>query len=221
MIKHFFIHNWFAILYFNFKMLPLRQAIHLPFDFYGKTRFVDLCGTVQVLSDSLSMGMIKIGSQGSDMFPKTETVLNIKGDIYVGGRLVIGMGSSIVSLPNSKLSFGRNDILGAKNLIYCEKSISFGDNFLTSWDCQIMDSDTHEVVDLETGVCGSAFKEVVVENNVWLGNGVVINKGTRLSSFSIVASRSLCNKDYSGFGGNCILAGSPANVVSRNVMWKL
>lgn len=28
-----FVHNWIAILYFNFKKLPFKQAIKLPFDF--------------------------------------------------------------------------------------------------------------------------------------------------------------------------------------------
>lgn len=32
-----FVHNWIAILYFNFKKLPFKQAIKLPFDFYYKS----------------------------------------------------------------------------------------------------------------------------------------------------------------------------------------
>ena len=159
-LKSFLIHNWWAILFFNFKMLPFKQAVHLPFDFYGKVRFVNLSGSINLRSKKLKVGMIKIGAQGTDMFPKSETILNIKGDVTIEDRLVLGMGSSLISLSDSTLRFGRNAIIGAKNLIYCEKSITFGDNFLTSWD-------------------------------------------------------------YTCHGENCVLAGSPAKVVSTNKRWEL
>lgn len=32
-ISNLFHRNWWAIFYFNFKMLPFSQAIKLPFDF--------------------------------------------------------------------------------------------------------------------------------------------------------------------------------------------
>lgn len=41
-----FVHNWIAILYFNFKKLPFKQAIKLPFDFYYKVRFKNLKGKI-------------------------------------------------------------------------------------------------------------------------------------------------------------------------------
>lgn len=216
MMKNFFLHNWWAIFYFNFKMLPFKQAIHLPFDFYGKVRFVNLCGSIMLKSEKLKVGMIKIGAQGSDMFPKTETILNIEGDITIEDRLVLGMGASLINLPDSTIRFGKNVIIGAKNLIYCEKSIAFGDDFLTSWDCQIMDSDTHKVIDIETGLHNAVAQDVTTGANVWLGNGVIVNKGTRLPSNTIVASHSLCNKDYTSYGENCVLAGSPAKIVATN-----
>lgn len=221
MLNNFLIHNWYAIFYFNFKMLPFKQAIRLPFDFYGRVRFVSLSGSIKLKSDKLKLGMIKIGSQGTDMFPKSGTVLNIKGDITIEDRMVLGMGSSIICLVGSSIRFGKNAIIGANNLIYCEKSITFGDDFLTSWDCQIMDSDTHKVIDIETGHFNAEAQDVTTGAHVWLGNGVIVNKGTNLPSNTIVASRSLCNKDYSKIGENCVLAGSPAKVVSTNKKWEL
>ena len=41
-----FAHNWFAILYFNFKMLPFKQAIHFPFDFCYRIKFRRLTGKI-------------------------------------------------------------------------------------------------------------------------------------------------------------------------------
>ena len=220
-INNLFIHNWWAILYFNFKMLPFRQAIHLPFDFYGRVRFVCLDGSINLFAKNFKAVMIKRGAHGSDMFPRSETLLNIRGNIEIEDRFVLGTGSSVICLPGSCIHLGRNTILGARNLIYCEHSISVGDNFLTSWDCQIMDSDTHKVVDIAKGVYKPICQDVNAGVNVWLGNGVVVNKGTKLPSHTIVASRSLCNKDYTSYGENCVLAGQPAKVVATNKKWEL
>lgn len=216
-----FKHNWFASLYFNFRMLPFKQAIRLPFDFCHSVRFGQLSGKIHLETNVLRMGMIKIGTQGSDMFPKSETIISIQGDVYIKSYFVLGAGSSFISRPQSEIHIGRNVIFGARNLIFCEKKIEFGDDFLTSWDCQIMDSDTHALIDVKTNIESEYKKPVSFGNHVWCGNGVVINKGSKLPSNSVVASRSLCNKDFSSEPEYCVFAGTPAKVISKNKKWRL
>lgn len=58
-IKNLFKRNWFAILYFNFKMLPFRQAVRLPFDFYGKIKFQSLKGKV-IINTTVSRGCFQL-----------------------------------------------------------------------------------------------------------------------------------------------------------------
>ena len=53
-----FVHNWIAILYFNFKKLPFKQAIKLPFDFYYKVRFKNLKGKIIIKNENIHRGMI-------------------------------------------------------------------------------------------------------------------------------------------------------------------
>lgn len=69
-------------------MLLFRQAIYLPFDFYGKIRFVSLDGSINLFAKNFKVGMIKIGAQGSDLFPRSETLLNIRGNIEIEDRFV-------------------------------------------------------------------------------------------------------------------------------------
>lgn len=54
-----FQHNWLAIFYFNFKMLPFKQAIKLPFDFYHQIRFENLSGKTIINSSHIHRAMIK------------------------------------------------------------------------------------------------------------------------------------------------------------------
>lgn len=219
-ILNFFVHNWLRIFYLNFHCLPFKQAVKLPIDVYGPLKVVSLNGNIKI-NGPIRTGMIKIGSQGSDMFPKSETVLSVDGVVTLNGRTIIGMGSSIICKKKGHLTFGNNTIIGAKNLVFCTTKIVIGDNFLSSWDCQIMDSDTHSIANIQTGIVSMPEKPIIISKNVWVGNGVIINKGTQITQGSIVASRSLCNKDYSSYGNNCLLAGCPAVVKSTNIKWSL
>lgn len=216
MFKNFFVHNWYAILYFNFKMLPLKQAIRLPFDFYGKVRFLNLKGKVRLNANQLRTGMIKIGSQGRDMFALNPVILDIRGEIDINGYFYIGCGSTIRVEPNSKLTLGNKSRLGANSIIFCEDSITIGTNVEFSWDCQLMDTDRHEIRDVVTGKVFPSHAPIKVGDNVWVGNHVAINKGSNIPENTIVASYSLCNKDYSNIPLFSVLGGIPAKVIGSN-----
>lgn len=214
-------HNWFAVIYFNFRMLPFRQAFKLPFDFYHSIRFVNLSGKVKIDSEKIYRGMIKIGSQGSDMFPHNTTILNIQGTWEFEGSAVLGCGNYISIGDKGRLEIGDNSIIGANNLIICERRIILGNNFLSSWNCQIMDTDTHPIIDCNTNTKSIYVQPINIGSHIWIGNHVCINKGSIIPNNSVVASHSLCNKDYILEGEGCIFAGVPAKVVSRNKTWKI
>ena len=75
-LKKITAHNWLSSIYLNFKMLPFNQAIYLPLDCYGKVRFEKLTGKIILKTTHVYRGMIKIGSQGSDMISKGECSFN-------------------------------------------------------------------------------------------------------------------------------------------------
>lgn len=211
-----FRHNWFAILYFNFKMLPLRQAIHLPFDFYYRVRFYNLSGKVRIKSDRIYRGMIKIGAQGSDMFPKTPYLIDIDGEVVFKGKCSLGIGGLLRVEKKATVVLEENTVIGAFNKIFSESSIHIGNDTITSWECQIMDTDTHSLLDLETNCIYPRSKPINIGNRNWIGNNVLINKGTKTLDETIVASYSLCNKDYTNFPQNCVIGGIPARLISCN-----
>lgn len=215
-ILNFFKHNWPAILYFNFKMLPFKQAIKLPFDFWGKVKFVNLSGKVILDTDDIRRGMICIGLNHSTLFPSYTSTINFSGNIKFRGTANIGRGILIEINKNSTVSIGNNVEIGGLTKIMCQKKIIISDNISISWECQILDSDFHFIRDIETNKIKPRKMDVLIGNNVWLGNRVTINKGTVLPDFTIIASNSVCNKDYSKGGNNhIIIAGTPAKVVSE------
>lgn len=219
-IKTFLQHNWIATFYFNFKMLPFKQAIHFPFDFYYKVRFKHLQGRIIINPNiKLCRGMIKIGSRGSDMFPHNPTIIDLhKGSIiYLNGKTEIGIGSYIHLGENGKLSFGNKVRIGASCKLYCKKEIIMGNHVDISWESQIFDTNFHQMEIIKTKQLLEMDTSIKIGSYNWFGNRVNIMKGTRTPDNCIVASNSLCNKDYTSLPSFSLIAGLPAKFIKQGV----
>lgn len=198
-------------------MLPFKQAIYLPFDFYYNIRFVNIKGRVCINSSRIYRGMIKFGAQGSDMFDRSPLILDIRGRWDFNGPVSIGVGSTIRIEEKGLLTMEKGVVIGARSLLFCENSILIKRFSITSWNCQIMDTDTHSIIDVGSEEVSPRSSPVIIGENCWIGNNVLINKGVQLPNCTIVGSFSLCNKDYTyDVKPFSILAGVPVKVVSKN-----
>jgi acetyltransferase-like isoleucine patch superfamily enzyme len=111
-----------------------------------------------------------------------------------GGRIVVG----------SNTHFNNNCCLSAKQLI------TIGSDCLIGHNCEFSDTDGHEI-DPETRTNSSGITEAVtIGNNVWLGNGCKILRGSRIGRNCIVAAGAVVK---GVFADNCILGGVPAKVI--------
>ncbi len=215
-IKNLFKRNWFAILYFNFKMLPFRQAVRLPFDFYGKIKFQSLKGKV-IINTTVSRGCFQFGFAQSEIFAGAPIIISVDGALILKGKpFCLGSGSLLEIKNGATLEAGDDVLIAPRSKVIVKKHIQMGSHVHTSWEIQIMDSNFHYTRNVQTGEIAPIDKDVIIGNNVWIGNRVTINKGTVLPDHTIVASNSLCNKDYSKAGKQYItLAGMPAKIVAE------
>ncbi len=216
-IYKIFAHNWFAIVYFNFKMLPFRQAIKLPFDFYYKIRFEHLSGKVTLNVDHIKRGMIKFGGRGSEMFGRGTTVIDLRGNSVFYGVAEFGHGSLLRIEQRATASFGREVRLGAFSKIFCAHSVAFADEIDFSWECQIFDTNFHYLRDIGSGVIEPLVMPVHIGSFNWFGNRVTVTKGTKTPDHFVCASNSLCNKDYSSFAPHSVVGGYPAKLISSGM----
>lgn len=214
--KKVFSHNYWAILYFNFKMLPFKQAIKLPFDFYYSVRFENLSGKIKINSSEIKRGMIKIGGRGSEMFSRSTTIIDVKGEVNIHGILEIGHAVLLRVEKNGVVSFGQNVRIGAFSKIFSEQSITFGDEIDFSWECQIFDTNFHFVRDFTSQVVDSKTGKIKIGSNNWFGNRVSVMKGTITPDNVIVASNSLCNKDFLFLSPYSVIGGIPAKLIGSN-----
>lgn len=210
--------NIIKTIYLNFKMLPFQQAVKLPIFIYGKIRFRSLKGKILIHSD-IHPGMIKIGKR--DYYVETtvpKSIWTINGTINFSGPINFLQGSYVLVSDNAILNFGtKQTVCGSNVKIICFEQITIGNKCGITWDCQIIDTSFHYTEDLSNGEIKPLTKPISLGNNVWIGNRTTISKGVILPDFTIVASNSLVNKDFSSIGENCLIAGLPAKLKLQNI----
>lgn len=198
-------------------MLPFEQAVHLPFMFYGNVIFRSLKGKVILETDDVRFGMIGVGSKLWYPGCKVPSIFTIDGTWVINDRLPIGMGTYIFIAPGATLTFkGRGTFVGSNSKIICFESISIGGEVHITWECQIIDTSFHYIQE-GTKSISKLTLPIKIGSYCWIGNRTTISKGTVLPDYSIVASNSLVNKNFSSCGNNCFYAGTPAKLKQTNV----
>lgn len=92
--------------------------------------------------------------------------------------------------------------------ISAAKSIRIGDNCMLAANVIISDSDWHGIYNrIRPFRCT---KPVVIENNVWLGERVIITKGVTIGENSVIGAGAIVTKDIPA---NSVAAGNPARVI--------
>jgi acetyltransferase-like isoleucine patch superfamily enzyme len=92
--------------------------------------------------------------------------------------------------------------------ISAEQSIKIGDNVMFAANVYVSDSDWHGIYNrIRPFRCT---KPVVIENNVWLGERVIVNKGVTIGENSVIGAGSVVTKNIPA---NVIAAGNPAKII--------
>lgn len=204
----------FKTLYLNFRLLPFGQAIRLPLYCTRHTDFYSLNGNV-VFHCPVRHGLVKIGFLGDDMFVRANniTLLDINGEIHFGGKGDFAPGVSIIVGKGAKLTIGKEFFINGNVKIICHKCIEIGDWSRIAWESQLIDTNFHYVVDLSNGTYLDKASPISIGSNVWIGNRTTVAQGTIIPSYCIIASNSLCNKDYSHIPPDSIIGGMPAKLL--------
>ena len=118
----------------------------------------------------------------------------------------------MVSRPSAVIKIGSNSRIYGSSINAYER-VEIGRNCLIAANCQIMDANGHELSfsNLENRpFTKDKGKAVVIEDNVWLGTGVIILPGVRIGKGSIVGAGSVVARDIPPM---CLAAGNPARVI--------
>lgn len=204
----------------NLRLLPWRQAWHLPLLVSHRTVIDNLSGRVELNCDNLRIGLVKIGFgtyQGTD-FRRDRTHLNLRGTLTIKGECTFGAGCSVEVAEGARLIVGPQFNFGPRSLLICHKAMTFGANGLISWCCTLMDTDQHPLIDAE-GRRVNPDREIHFGDNVWMGCHVIVSKGTSLPDETTVSAGARLSGRYEET--QTVLAGNPAIVVRRGIKREL
>ncbi len=120
-------------------------------------------------------------------------------------------------LPNASITIGNHCSIGEYNHITACNKITIGDGLLTGRYVIISDNSHGELSEDEANIQPSLRNlkskgEVVIGNNVWLGDKVAVLSGVHIGNNVIVAANAVVTKDIPD---NCVVAGVPARVIKK------
>ena len=214
MIKDFlkYITDLPKTIYFNFRCLPIKQAVKFPVRVKYNTKFGVLDKNSVIISGNCTRSMITLGYRGGKFVTENKGYISISnGKIIFNGKCNFGECFGI-SVESGELSFGNNFYANRNLLIECQKKITFGNNVLIGWNVSIRDTDGHSVNNKPF------IREIEIKNHVWISSDVTVLKGSFITDGSIIA----CNSTVCGIkmtDNNCLIGGTPAKIIKKNVEW--
>lgn len=152
-----------------------------------------------------------IGIPGNDA---TLIKVDNQGKLHLEEDVLIYAGCRVIVADNATVKIGARTSVAANTYIFARKEISIGADCAISWDCQIMDTDFHQLEDLEAKYEKDA--SVTIGNHVLICSKVSILKGVTIGDNVIIGANSVVTKDIPS---DCLVVGNPAQIIKSNIKW--
>ena len=208
-------------LYFNLRLLPIHIAIKLPIYIYGPVKFYWLRGKIEISSQNIFSGMIKLG-KNNEFFNGVDgsAFINMETNskLIFEGPCAIANNYKIRIASNATLTLGAYTFFGSSIKLICTDSISIGEYTRCAYESQIIDSNFHFVYNENNKTVTQRSDEIKIGAFNWIGNRTTINKGTKTKNYTIIGTGSLLNKDYTlANEEKMMLGGSPAKCIASGL----
>jgi len=115
------------------------------------------------------------------------------------------------------ISIGRNTRINGA-CIHAWKRVSIGENCLIAANCQIIDSNGHDLSfdNVENRInTKDNPKDIVIEDNVWLGANTIVLSGVKIGRGSVISANSVVVKDIPPM---VVAGGNPAVIIRTNIL---
>ncbi|MEO8238583.1 MAG: acyltransferase [Flavobacterium sp.] len=161
-------------------------------------------------------GIVEIGVNYVGFSHKTDkTYLNIQGKLIFKGKYSIGRGCRFDIGKDALVTIGSGGYINCNTNLIIMHRLQIGDNCAISWNCQFLDEDFHEI---KYSGKKPTQNSIVIGNDVWIGCGVKIYKGTVIPNGSIIASDTIVKGVFEI--ENSLIGGNPARVIKEGVRWE-
>ena len=168
-----------------------------------------------VVARNLPTGSVQIGLGYVGIIDNrfTRAVWENSGVITFKGRTTFGPGTRICCDGN--LTFEGTASINGRSEIICWNDVTIGDGFLMSWDCLLMDTDFHKIMD-DNGKVLNSIGSIKIGDHVWIGCRSVILKNSTIPSDCVIAAGSTVSGKLTV--GNAIYKDKRA--IKTRINWK-
>ena len=144
--------------------------------------------------------------------------MHLRGDgSYVFGRRNrVKPYARVFVAPGATLELGDGANIGARAVINVTTRVTIGQRSRMSWDCQITDTDFHQI-ERADGEIRPVTGAVHIGEHVLIGTRSMIQKGVTIGDGAIVAAGSVVVRDVEP---GTIVAGNPARAVGVARDWR-
>tara|TARA_B110000211_G_C14093313_1_gene560843 strand:- start:10558 stop:11160 length:603 start_codon:yes stop_codon:yes gene_type:complete len=146
----------------------------------------------------------------NSLFIGDGTLINSSNDYYH-----VAMYSKcklVANTPDAKIIIGKNSRIHG-SCLSAKQLITIGDNVLIAGNCNIFDSNGHEVSlkqPMNRIFTTGKSQPIKVGDGVWIGANVIVTPGVTIGDGCVVAAGSVVTKS---FPENVLLAGNPARKI--------
>ena len=151
-------------------------------------------------------------------------ILNPQHLKIFGNNISIGDYATLITAPdkridlstwetdkiNGELQLGKYILISPGTSIRSAQKIVIGDSTMIASDVTITDSDWHDIYDRTDYV--AAPKEIIIQENVWIGEKSLILKGSKIGKNSIIGAGSVVSGEVPA---NVVFAGNPAKEIKK------
>lgn len=123
-------------------------------------------------------------------------------------------GSVIYKNPEN-ICIGKNSYINGGQLIAEGAKIKIGENCLLSYNVHLR-TDVHNYIDKDQliNMQGNTSRDIIIEDDVWIGYGAQIMSGVRVAKGSVIGAGAIVTHDTEQYG---VYVGVPAKLIKKRV----
>lgn len=165
---------------------------------------------------------VEIG-EGS-VFSNCKILIGTESTIKIGTTHFRGIRNTTIDMRGK--SVGKVLTIGADTSIEscrfamaneANEEITIGEGCMLSSNITFRTSDGHSIYDLTTKRLVNRTRPIIVGDNVWIGSGATLTKGSRVPSNTVIATMAVVSRRFEE--ENTAIGGNPAQVLKRNIGW--
>ena len=120
---------------------------------------------------------------------------------------------------NCAIEIGEGTTIGSGDFVCMGigNSINIGARCMIADNVDVWATDSHPIVDRESGNLLNTSSSILIADHVWIGKGASVLKGVKIGQGSVIGMKSVVTHDVDPYS---LCVGVPAKKIKESIMWE-